>query len=129
MSQEVCEIRKVEQCLMDLLHAVQKADISSYLELVSENVSCFEPETHGHLLKGIGLHRFLVEESEPVEKYHIELVDPAIRINGDMAYVAYTLLLTELHETGETIQSESVTRIFEKQGNAWKMIHFHRSKA
>lgn len=127
MSQETCEIRNVEKCLMDLLHAIQKADITEYRKRVRRDVTCFEPETRGHLLRGISLHALLVEKSDPVEDYHIELVDPVIRVVGNMAYAAYSLHLTELKEREETICTENVTRIFEKQESSWKMIHFHQS--
>ena len=122
-----CEIRCVEGVLMSLLHAVQTADIDTYLDLVNEQVTCFEPETRGHLLRGIGLHRFLVEKSDPTETYHIELIDPVVRVTGDMAFVAYTLHLTEIRGEEEIIQSESVTRIFQREARGWQMIHFHRS--
>lgn len=128
MPQEICEIREVETCLMDLLHAIQKADIAEYRKRVSKDVSCFEPETRGHLLRGIELHALLVEKSDPVAEYHIELVDPVIRVNGNMAYAAYSLHLTELEDKEETISTENVTRIFEKRGTSWKMAHFHRSQ-
>jgi len=122
-----CEIRGVEAALMSLLHAVQKADIDTYLNRVSEQVTCFEPETRGHLLRGIGLHRFLVEKAAPVQTYHIELIDPVIRVAGNMAFAAYTLHLTEIQDTTETIHSENVTRIFQNEDGNWRMIHFHRS--
>lgn len=122
-----CEIRGVETALMSLLHAVQKADIDTYLTRVSDQVTCFEPETRGHLLRGIGLHRFLVEQARPVETYHIELIDPVIRVAGNMAFAAYTLHLTETGGPDETIQSENVTRIFQKEDGNWQMVHFHRS--
>ncbi|MCG8566872.1 MAG: nuclear transport factor 2 family protein [Desulfobacterales bacterium] len=128
MSPEMCQVREVETCLMDLLHSVQQADIETYLSRVSPEVSCFEPESRGHLLRGLGLHRFLVEAARPVEKYHIELVDPLIRVGKDMAYVAYTLHLTEL-DGGKQAQltAENVTRIFQREDGGWKMVHFHRS--
>ncbi len=122
-----CEVRGVEAALMSLLHAVQKADIDTYLNRVSEQVTCFEPETRGHLLRGIGLHRFLVERAVPAETYHIELIDPVIRVAGNMAFAAYTLHLTEIQASTETIHSENVTRIFQNEGGNWRMIHFHRS--
>ncbi len=127
MSSESCEIRGIETCLMELLHSIQKADIKTYLSRVSEQVSCFEPETRGHLLKGIGLHRYLVEQAVPAENYHIELIDPLIRVEGDMAFTAYTLHLTEISNKEEHICSENVTRIFQRENLSWKMIHFHRS--
>ncbi len=128
MSPEICQVREVEECLMDLLHSVQQADVETYVKRVSDQVSCFEPETRGHLLRGIGLHRFMVERSRPVDQYHIELVDPVIRVGKDMAYVAYTLHLTETESGGaDGVQVENVTRIFQYQEEGWKLVHFHRS--
>jgi len=118
---------EIETCLMELLHSIQRADIQAYLRRVSDQVSCFEPETLGHLLKGIGLHRYLVEQAEPVENYHIELMDPVIKVAKDMAFAAYTLHLTEKIDKQDRIQSENVTRIFQREKGVWKMVHFHRS--
>lgn len=127
MPSDSCEIRGIETCLMELLHSIQTADVEAYLCRVSEDVSCFEPETRGHLLRGLGLHRYLVEKSAPVENYHIELIDPLIRVSGDMAFIAYTLHLTEIIGNEEQICAENVTRIFQKENFVWKMVHFHRS--
>ena len=122
-----CNLREIDKKLMELLDAVQQADLETYSKLVSEEVTCFEPETKGHLLRGIGLHHFFVENSHPVKRYHIELIDPVLRVSEDMAFSAYTLHLTEMEGESDTIKVENVTRIFHKEAGDWKMIHFHRS--
>jgi hypothetical protein len=124
---QICDNREVEQSLMELLHAVQQADIETYRSKVSRNVTCFEPETKGHLLRGIDLHLFFLTQSKPVKLYNIELIDPVFRASDSMAYVAYTLHLAEMVEGQEDIKSENVTRIFHLEDGVWKMIHFHRS--
>lgn len=126
-SESNCRLRNLDTALMDLLLAIQKGDIKTYLDRVSDQVSCFEPESRGHLLRGIGLHRFLVERTSQEGDYHIELVDPLIRVDGNMAFAAYTLHLTEMTDQGEKIHVENVTRIFHQEDGSWKMIHFHRS--
>jgi ketosteroid isomerase-like protein len=64
----------------------------------------------------------------PAKNYHVELIDPVTRVVGEMAYSAYTLHLAQINDDGkETIHTENVTRIFQQEAGAWKMIHFHRS--
>ena len=122
-----CDIREIDEKLMELHHAIQQADIETYTSLISEDVTCFEPETKGQLLRGRGLHLFFVEQSQPVKRYHIELIDPVLQVKDSMAFAAYSLHLTEVEGDRETIKTENVTRIFQKEGDKWVLIHFHRS--
>ena len=61
-------------------------------------------------------------------RFHLELVDLAIRVFGDAAYAAYTLLVSRDGEDALSISSMDETRVFAKEDGAWKMVHFHRSR-
>lgn len=43
-----------------LLDAIAANDWKAYVELVDDGVTCFEPETKGHLAVGLGFHQFFL---------------------------------------------------------------------
>ena len=59
--------------------------------------------------------------------FHFEIVNPVIKIVGDMCYVSYILSNIIMDDTEPKFSQFQETRIFEKIENEWKMIHFHRS--
>ncbi len=111
---------------MRLLHGIRDGDIEIYKELVSDKLTCFEPETQGHNVKGLDFHLFFMQNSKVSHPYHIELVDPVINVYGDTAYAAYTLIQNTYDQGEYTIKSVNETRIFNKQDGKWKLVHFHR---
>ena len=70
----------VRESLESLLSSIQRADIPTYRQLVSETLTCFEPETRGHRVEGIDFHVFQTESQEIPRRFHLELVDPIIRV-------------------------------------------------
>lgn len=121
------EVEAVRQTLLELVNSIQRADIATYRTLVSESLTCFEPETQGHRLDGIDFHIFITESQQVPRRHHVELVDPVIRVYGDCAYAAYTLLVQRDNDDGFSISSMNETRVFAKEDGRWKMVHFHRS--
>jgi ketosteroid isomerase-like protein len=113
--------------LLELHHAITKAEVKTYRQLVSEAVTCFEPETGGAQVKGIDMHIFFVKNSTAPDYYYFDIIDPTFNVCGDMAYAAYTFLLAEISDGKTTSTTENVTRIFQKKEGTWKMVHFHRS--
>jgi calcium/calmodulin-dependent protein kinase (CaM kinase) II len=118
----------VKASLESLLSSIQRADITTYRQLVSETLTCFEPETRGNRVDGIDFHVFLTEGQEIPQRFHLELVDPVIRVYGNAAYACYTLLVSRDHEGIVTITAMNETRVFAKEQGDWKMVHFHRSR-
>lgn len=118
---------EVKEILMKLLHAIRDGDATTYKELASEDLSCFEPETHGHNVNGLDFHLFFMEHSMTKDPYHLEIVNPIIRIYGDTGYTAYTLIQNKLKDGDYVITQVNETRIFNKENGNWKMVHFHRS--
>ena len=122
------EESKVHRTLMALLTSIQKADIPSYESLVSAELTCFEPETQGHRVDGRAFHVFLTEQQSIPQSHHLELVDPVIRVYGDTAYAAYTLLVSRVDDGVFKVSSMNETRIFRQVSDTWQMVHFHRSR-
>ena len=117
----------VRASLESLLGSIQRADIPTYRQLVSETLTCFEPETHGNRVDGIEFHVFQTESQEIPRRFHLELVDPVIRVYGNAAYASYTLLVSRDDEGAVTTTAMNETRVFAKEHGDWKMVHFHRS--
>lgn len=118
---------EIHRLLLRLLHAIREGDVDTYEEICDENLSCFEPETKGHNINGLAFHNIFMSNSKIEQPYHIELVNPVIKVFGDTAYAAYTLIQQVYKDNSFTITSVNETRIFHRIGN-WKLIHFHRSK-
>jgi calcium/calmodulin-dependent protein kinase (CaM kinase) II len=118
---------EIKEVLLRLLHGIRQGDVELYEELVDPELTCFEPESQGHGVKGLPFHFFFMEHTSDPGPYHLELVDPTIRVFGDTAYAAYTLLIQRKKEEGFDISRVNETRIFHRIDGSWKMVHFHRS--
>ena len=117
----------IYKTLLELLHSIKQGDASTYSRLTSSTLSCIEPETGGQLVLGLDFHLFLVEKTSKATKYHIEIVDPVIRVYGNTAYAAYILTNSFWNDNGPRFSQVQETRIFHKENDLWKMVHFHRS--
>ena len=120
-------IDAVKATLVKLLDSIQRADLETYKSLVSESLTCFEPETQGNRVGGVDFHLWLTGTQEIPRRHHLELVDPEIRVFGDAAYASYTLLLGKECDDGVSVTSMNETRIFAQEDGLWRMVHFHRS--
>jgi len=121
------EVEAVRIALAELLSSIQNADLDRYKQLVSDTLTCYEPETLGNRLDGIGFHLFITARHSLPKKHHLELVDPVIRVYGDAAYAAYTLVVSRDEDDAFTVTAMNETRVFVKEDGLWKMVHFHRS--
>lgn len=120
------EEQEIYDITIELINAIRKGDVEKYKLLSSERLTAIEPESNGNIIEGLDFHIFFLENRSPFE-YHLELLNPVIRINKDSAYIAYTLINSTLIEDDFELQSFNETRIFFKEDGNWKMIHFHRS--
>ncbi len=125
MSDDVAAVRG---SLESLLSSIQRADVPSYRRLVSDTLTCFEPETQGNRVDGVEFHIFQTEGQEIPGRFHLELVDPVIRVYGDAAYASYTLLVSRDDAGTVTNTAMNETRVFAREHGDWKMVHFHRSR-
>ena len=115
------------ETLKVLLHAIKDGDSEKYKELADENLTCFEPETQGHSVEGLPFHFFFMDNNTYHKPYHLEIVRPIIKIYDETAFAAYTLLFTKLIDGEPVVSQVNETRIFRRDEEGWKMVHFHRS--
>lgn len=128
-----------------LLDAIMEGDWSTYAELCDETITCFEPESNGHLVEGLPFHHFYfalneqgdggeetnellrVAESEP-PMVQVTMASPHVRLMNDSAILSYVRLVQKLDENGAPItKSCQETRVWQLIDDQWKHVHFHRS--
>lgn len=123
------QIQSLRDTLVSLLDSIQRADVEAYERMVDKDLTCFEPETRGQQIRGIGFHLFMTTTHKSSGRYHVEIVDPVFRVYGDTGYASYTLVASHENKDAPRISAMNETRIFVREGTQWKMVHFHRSPA
>jgi calcium/calmodulin-dependent protein kinase (CaM kinase) II len=112
-----------------LLDAIAVGDWKTYEELCDPALSCFEPEARGHLVQGMEFHRFYFDLGGFSGPRNTTIVSPVVKFCGeDVAVVAYVRLTQKVDSEGRAATSAiEETRIWRREGNRWRHIHFHRS--
>ena len=123
-----------EESLLDasrkLLKSIDAGDWNAYAALCDESLTCFEPEAEGHLVTGMPFHKFYFDLPPSKSPRLSSISSPDVRIIGDVGIVCYVRLVQKLDGNGAPVTATvSETRIWQKRGDAWKHIHFHRSPA
>ncbi|MFY8220307.1 MAG: DUF4440 domain-containing protein [Pirellulales bacterium] len=126
----VNELVKLNQQLLD---AIAAGDWDAYRSLVAEDITCFEPESEGHLVQGLAFHEFYFKlgggKAQPPKHLTTTMVAPRVRLLADgAALLAYVRLVQKLDADGKpiTVSSEE-TRLWQKISGRWQHVHFHRS--
>lgn len=112
-----------------LLTAIVSGDWATYTQLCDSAITCFEPEARGQLVTGLPFHKYYFPAAPVADiKKNVTICSASVRINGDMAVLAYVRLTQYIDANGasQTAAAEE-TRIWERKAGAWKHIHFHRS--
>ena len=119
---------EVLQANRALLAAINSQNWNAYAELCDPSLTCFEPEALGHIVTGMDFHHFYFKLEGSNRPNQSIMASPHVRIIGDTAIVSYIRLTQRVEADGTpaTFASEE-TRVWQKQGNAWKHVHFHRS--
>ncbi|KAJ3132295.1 hypothetical protein HK100_005454 [Physocladia obscura] len=132
------ELIAVLEANKKLLDAIVTGDWATYTALVSEDLTCFEPEAGSHLVGGLDFHRFYFPQdpASPPESVKSRktttLVQPFVRfLSADRtaALCAYVRLTQALDANGKPVVSEiSETRIWARSttNSQWRNIHFQR---
>lgn len=110
----------------ELLHAIRKGDVQKYKLLCSEKLTAIEPETSGNIAVGLDFHIFFLSHSKPKD-YHFEIIDPVVHVYGDSAYIAYTIINSSYTDGQSKVSTQHETRIYHREKDTWKMVHFHRN--
>lgn len=73
-----------------LLLAISQADFLTYSLLVDENLTCFEPQACGHLVKGVPFHKYYFQRNQTSipEEENVSIIDPDVKIIGDVRQFA-----------------------------------------
>jgi hypothetical protein len=112
-----------------LLESIAAKDWEAYIELCDPELTCFEPEARGHLVTGLGFHKYYFDLAPPTGARNSTLSVPRVRMLGaDAAVISYVRLIQYLDAGGiaQTAQFEE-TRVWHRQNDNWKHVHFHRS--
>lgn len=114
-----------------LLESIAAADWAAYESLCSPDVTCFEPETRGHLAEGMAFHKFYFDLEPGTGPRNVTMATPHVRLMGDdAAVVAYTRLVQRLAADGSPVTScVEETRVWQRVDRSWKLMHIHRSAA
>ncbi len=120
--------RTLLQLTEQLLESVSKRDWHTYASLCDEQMTCFEPEAKGHLVEGMPFHRFYFQLGGGSTATNQTLCQPKVHLLGDVGVVAYTRLQQRLDADGHPrTWAWNESRVWQRQGEQWKLIHFHRS--
>lgn len=114
-----------------LLRAIDTGDWATYESLCDASLTCFEPEACGQLVEGLPFHKFyfdLTAGTLPAVRQST-MASPRVRLLGDSAaVVSYVRVVQKLDSTGSPVSvAAQETRIWHKQPEGWKHVHFHRS--
>ncbi len=113
-----------------LLDAIAAADWVAYRELCDPSLTCFEPEARGHLVEGMPIHEFYFKLGGARLPFNTTLSSPHVRVMGDVAVVSYVRLNQRMSvDNAPTTTAVEETRVWQRQGERWKHVHFHRSPA
>ncbi|XP_077999528.1 calcium/calmodulin-dependent protein kinase type II delta chain-like [Glandiceps talaboti] len=120
------EIIKLTESLLD---AIANGDFDAYTKLCDPNLSCFEPEAVGHLVKGLKFHKYYFDNGILQNRSRSTVVNPHVILLGeDAASIAYVRLRQHMDENGRPVTTQSEeTRVWLKKDAKWQNVHFHRS--
>ena len=121
-----------EQAVLDvsakLLKTIDAGDWKAYAALCDDSLTCFEPEARGNLVAGMPFHKFYFDLPGSGTPRQSSMSSPNVRVMGDVAVVCYIRLVQKLDANKDPITAAvEETRVWQKQGKAWKHVHFHRS--
>lgn len=126
-----------------LLNSIASGDYSTYENLCSSDLTCFEPECSGNLVEGLPFHKFFFDlpksataNKAPPATVSMSGVHVRRLAGGDgaAAVVSYIRInqFYSIDETGKMdgpkITQSCETRVWEKDPKGqWKNVHVHRS--
>jgi calcium/calmodulin-dependent protein kinase (CaM kinase) II len=111
-----------------LLDAIAAGDWTTYQELCAADLTALEPEAHGLLVRGLPFHKFYFDLGGIRGRHHTTMVEPDVRLMGDVAVLAYVRLVQRVGADGTPLTvASSETRVWQRINGRWKHVHFHRS--
>ena len=112
-----------------LLDSIASGNWETYESLCDSELTCFEPETKGHLVEGLEFHRFYFTNSHGKSVRADTMVEPRVELLGeDGATVCYVRLVQKKDADGRDVTVRfQETRVWKRTSGGWKHVHFHRS--
>ena len=111
-----------------LLDCIAQADWDTYVELCDPGLTCFEPESLGHLVEGLPFHEYYFKLGPTEGEHQTTMSRPHVRVMGDVAVVSYVRLNQRQTGDGSPVTSGvAETRVWQRQNGRWRHVHFHRS--
>ena len=122
------EILNINQAMLE---SVVSGDWAAYAKHCSQDVSCFEGETNGHLVEGLPFHQYyfdLPAGDAPTTPVTVTMARPHLRWLSDDAVVLSYTRLTQRLVNGEPITASCCeTRIWQRLSGQWQQVYVHRS--
>ena len=114
-----------------LVDSIVQSDWESYTKLCAEDLTAYEPEANGHLVKGMSFHKhyFDMQNASPYANATTTLSSPAVRLLGEnAAVIAYIRLTQRVGSDGKSMTSSTQeTRVWQRIDGLWRHVHFHRT--
>lgn len=129
MASTTSETTHLLQLTQKLLESIANKDWATYQLLTDSTLTCFEPEACGNLVEGMPFHQFYFQLGGGSRPGLVTMTQPHVRIMGNVAIVCYVRLIQSMGETGPKTIAFEETRVWQKESDAWKQVHFHRSPA
>ncbi|MBX7104712.1 MAG: DUF4440 domain-containing protein [Gemmataceae bacterium] len=113
-----------------LLDSIATGDWTTYQALCDESLTAFEPEAHGALVEGLRFHYFYFDSSPKARRQmQTTMIAPKVRVMGDVGVVAYVRINQRETTDGNAVSNAfAETRIWHRQGETWRHVHFHRTQ-
>ncbi len=124
-----------EQAILDFLHrhleSIFSKDWAGYQATTSPDLTLYEHFVTPHRQEGLAFHQFMIENSWATagKPHHISILEPKVQslAGGLVAVVTYTLMLSTVEEAGLKHQTHLETRVLERTGETWQVVHVHKS--
>lgn len=121
------ELLKLSQCLLD---SIDNQDWDTYATLCDSTLTAFEPEAVGNLVTGMDFHDFYFKRERAGQAPQSTISSPHVRVMGETAVISYIRLVQLVDSEGRmSARAFEETRVWQRQNNTWKHVHFHRSAA
>jgi calcium/calmodulin-dependent protein kinase (CaM kinase) II len=112
-----------------LLNTVVTNNVDLYSKLCADDLTCIEPETDGHIIKGLDFHRFFFQEPSP-NPPHVFMTNTYVKRLGDRAAMITYNRIQQVNNAQNHVNviTCSETRVWQlMEDGKWRCIHFHRS--
>lgn len=111
----------------ELLEAIARGDWPAYVRLCDPGMTAIEPEAPAQIVRGLDFHKFYFDLPRSPGARQTTLTQPVVHLAGDLAVVAYVRLVQKLEDGRPKTVASAETRVWRRQGDAWRHVHFQRS--